>query len=178
MVLVSLRDYQDEKCDVVHKYLPEEVRSLKAYGEIPESIVVEEEGGTQNNNDVDVAFQDSDEGDKEEEEETKKENKKKKEQKEMESEDSDDLDDVFLRGRGGFGLGLKLFVCFLDLKEDRRGMRTVINVFKNFFLNKLNEIKWKIIFFILGAIGMIFCEKFSLFGFESGLQEIINWFNI
>ena len=118
MVLVSLRDYQDEKCDVVHKYLPEEVRSLKAYGEIPESIVVEEEGGTQNNNDVDVAFQDSDEGEKEEEEETKKENKKKKEQKEMESEDSDDLDDVFFRGRGGFGLGLK-FLTFLDLKEDR-----------------------------------------------------------
>ena len=95
MVLVSLRDYQDEKCDVVHKYLPEEVRSLKAYNEIPESIVVlEEEGGAQNNNDVDVTFQDSEEEDKDDEE-TKKD-KKKKDMKEMESEESDDLEDVII----------------------------------------------------------------------------------
>lgn len=93
VVLVSLRDYQDEKCDVVHKYLPEEVRSLKALSHIPESIVVEEEGGDQNNNDVDVAFQDSDEEEKGGEE--VKKDKKRKDLKDMDSEDSDDeLNDV------------------------------------------------------------------------------------
>lgn len=29
IVLVSLRDFQDEKCDIVLKYHPEEVRTLK-----------------------------------------------------------------------------------------------------------------------------------------------------
>merc|ERR1711939_124543 len=34
---VSLRDYQDEKGDVILKYSADEARSLKAYGELPES---------------------------------------------------------------------------------------------------------------------------------------------
>ena len=29
VVLVSLREYQNEKCDVLHKYNPDEVRKLK-----------------------------------------------------------------------------------------------------------------------------------------------------
>lgn len=35
-VLVSLREYQEDKCDIVHKYTAEEVTELKAYGEIIE----------------------------------------------------------------------------------------------------------------------------------------------
>ena len=44
-VLVSLRDFQDNKCDVIMKYTTEEVRNLKSYGELPEtvSLVVENE---------------------------------------------------------------------------------------------------------------------------------------
>jgi len=34
-VLVSLRDYQDEKCDIIHKYTPDEARILKKKGELP-----------------------------------------------------------------------------------------------------------------------------------------------
>lgn len=34
LVLVSLRNYQDTKCDVIHKYSNEEARSLQAYGEL------------------------------------------------------------------------------------------------------------------------------------------------
>lgn len=34
LVLVSLREYQDDKCDIVYKYEADEVRELKAYGEI------------------------------------------------------------------------------------------------------------------------------------------------
>ncbi|KFM29199.1 Eukaryotic translation initiation factor 1A, X-chromosomal [Auxenochlorella protothecoides] len=52
VVLVGLRDYQDEKADVILKYMADEARSLKAYGELPDSIRVndtdtfgDEEGG-------------------------------------------------------------------------------------------------------------------------------------
>jgi len=39
-ILLSLRDYQDEKGDVILKYSADEARSLKAYGELPESAKV------------------------------------------------------------------------------------------------------------------------------------------
>ena len=44
IILVSLRDYQDSKCDVIMKYSDEEVRNLKSYGELPEttSLVLEQ----------------------------------------------------------------------------------------------------------------------------------------
>ncbi|KAK9844052.1 hypothetical protein WJX81_003047 [Elliptochloris bilobata] len=42
IVLVGLRDYQDEKADVILKYMADEARSLKAYGELPENIRVNE----------------------------------------------------------------------------------------------------------------------------------------
>lgn len=53
IILLSLRDYQDEKGDVILKYSADEARSLKAYGELPESAKInetdtyggEEEGG-------------------------------------------------------------------------------------------------------------------------------------
>ena len=34
-LLISLRDYQDNKADVLYKYTADEVRSLKVYGEVP-----------------------------------------------------------------------------------------------------------------------------------------------
>ena len=34
--MVSLRDFQDEKCDIILKYFPEEVKQLKNLKEIPE----------------------------------------------------------------------------------------------------------------------------------------------
>lgn len=42
IVLLGLRDFQDEKADVILKYMSDEARSLKAYGELPESIRVNE----------------------------------------------------------------------------------------------------------------------------------------
>ena len=41
---MSLRDFQDDKCDVIHKYYEEEARALKAYGELPESAKINETG--------------------------------------------------------------------------------------------------------------------------------------
>lgn len=49
VILVGLRDYQDEKADVILKYMADEARSLKQYGELPDHIRV---------NDADVEFQD------------------------------------------------------------------------------------------------------------------------
>lgn len=34
-VLVSLREFQDNKCDIVHKYQSTEARSLRSYNELP-----------------------------------------------------------------------------------------------------------------------------------------------
>ena len=38
IVLVSLREFQDSKADIIHKYTPDEARSLKAYGELPANV--------------------------------------------------------------------------------------------------------------------------------------------
>merc|ERR1712080_164154 len=53
IILLSLREYQDEKGDVILKYSADEARSLKAYGDLPETAKInetdtyggEEEGG-------------------------------------------------------------------------------------------------------------------------------------
>ena len=34
-VLVGLRDFQNDKADIIHKYTADEARQLKAFGEIP-----------------------------------------------------------------------------------------------------------------------------------------------
>merc|ERR1719333_1908664 len=40
IILIGLRDYQDAKADVILRYSPDEARSLKAYGELPESAII------------------------------------------------------------------------------------------------------------------------------------------
>merc|ERR1711881_635175 len=40
IVLVSLRDFQDEKGDIINKYTAEEARNLKTYGEIAEHVKI------------------------------------------------------------------------------------------------------------------------------------------
>jgi len=40
--LISLRDFQDEKADVILKYTAEEARNLKTYGELPENTKINE----------------------------------------------------------------------------------------------------------------------------------------
>lgn len=42
IVLLGLRDFQDDKADVILKYMPDEARLLKAYGELPENIRLNE----------------------------------------------------------------------------------------------------------------------------------------
>jgi len=40
IILLSLRDYQDDKCDVLMKYSADEARSLQAYGELPKDAKI------------------------------------------------------------------------------------------------------------------------------------------
>lgn len=42
IVLVSLRDFEDAKCDVILKYTVKEARSLKSYGELPSNVKINE----------------------------------------------------------------------------------------------------------------------------------------
>jgi translation initiation factor 1A len=42
VILLSLRDYQDEKADIILKYTPDEARLLKSYGELPENLKINE----------------------------------------------------------------------------------------------------------------------------------------
>lgn len=44
IVLVGLRDFQDAKADCILKYSPEEARSLKAYGELPDTAKIGQGG--------------------------------------------------------------------------------------------------------------------------------------
>lgn len=41
LVLVSLRDYQDNKCDIIHAYSAEDARRLKVKGELPDAVDVD-----------------------------------------------------------------------------------------------------------------------------------------
>lgn len=42
IVLVSLREFQDEQADVIVKYSPDEARALKQQGELPEHAKINE----------------------------------------------------------------------------------------------------------------------------------------
>lgn len=61
LVLVSLRDFEDNKCDIILKYSPKEVNKLKSLGEIPESIKVNDPSIIEEDkNDIGVDFIESD----------------------------------------------------------------------------------------------------------------------
>ena len=58
MILLGLRDFQDSKADVILKYTGDEARSLKAYGEIPEGIKINEDTlmGGEEQDDIGIEF--------------------------------------------------------------------------------------------------------------------------
>lgn len=57
IILLSLRDYQDDKGDVILKYTADEARSLKAYGELPENAKINETDTFGGGEDGDCAFE-------------------------------------------------------------------------------------------------------------------------
>jgi len=40
IILLGLREFQDQKADIIQKYDGDEARSLKAYGELPETVQI------------------------------------------------------------------------------------------------------------------------------------------
>jgi len=61
IILIGKREYEKTVCDIIHKYLPQEVRNLKAYGEIPDNIKVDNGNGilqSHDNENEDVVFDD------------------------------------------------------------------------------------------------------------------------
>ena len=71
IILVGLRDFQDERCDVIWKYYPEEAKTLKAMGEIPESTQIDESRKQDDSNTILVKFDAKNDSDESEDEETK-----------------------------------------------------------------------------------------------------------
>ena len=59
IILIALREFQDAKADVIHKYAPEEARKLKAMGELPDNAqVVENKDGQIEDDDFNFDFKD------------------------------------------------------------------------------------------------------------------------
>ncbi len=64
IVLVSLRDFDKSKCDIIHKYTTDEAINLKSMGEIPANINLQataieiNEGIDENPDDVGFSFED------------------------------------------------------------------------------------------------------------------------
>uniref|UniRef100_A0A7N4PVR3 Eukaryotic translation initiation factor 4C n=1 Tax=Sarcophilus harrisii TaxID=9305 RepID=A0A7N4PVR3_SARHA len=58
IILVGLRDYQDNKADVILKYNADEARSLKAYGELPEHAKINETDTFGPGDDDEIQFDD------------------------------------------------------------------------------------------------------------------------
>jgi translation initiation factor 1A len=58
IVLIGLRDFQDEKGDVILKYNSDEARKLKSMGQLPDSIQINEETG----GDEDIPFEFAEDG--------------------------------------------------------------------------------------------------------------------
>mmetsp|Transcript_11489 Transcript_11489/g.28609 ORF Transcript_11489/g.28609 Transcript_11489/m.28609 type:complete len:89 (-) Transcript_11489:124-390(-) len=77
VVLISLRGFQDNKADVIDKYMPDEVRALKTAGELPDSVKLNETEDTGEDN-----FEFGSGGEEEEDE------------KSEEEEEGDDIDDI------------------------------------------------------------------------------------
>uniref|UniRef100_A0A5K3FEA7 Eukaryotic translation initiation factor 4C n=1 Tax=Mesocestoides corti TaxID=53468 RepID=A0A5K3FEA7_MESCO len=63
IILVSLRDYQDQKADVILKYLNDEARTLKSMGEIPDTVHLDENNDIEFLADADLPGDDLDDSD-------------------------------------------------------------------------------------------------------------------
>jgi translation initiation factor 1A len=94
VVLVSLREYELDKCDIILKYTEDEVRKLKQAKEIPDSIKVNEENNQKEDTGDIEFFGAEDDSDEENTNKNKKGKRKVKSDSDSDSdeEDGDDLD--------------------------------------------------------------------------------------
>ncbi|KAJ9121409.1 hypothetical protein QFC24_004747 [Naganishia onofrii] len=61
IILISLRDFQDDKADVIVKYTVEEARNLKQYGELPDTTKINaEDAAYGEDGDDEIMFEEDD----------------------------------------------------------------------------------------------------------------------
>lgn len=74
IILLSLRDFQDNKGDVILKYTADEARTLKSYGELPENAKINEHDNFNQGEDGEAYFEfgDADSDDEDESDDDKK----------------------------------------------------------------------------------------------------------
>lgn len=84
IVLVSLWDFQDNKCSIVHRYEVDEALKLKNDGEFPDSIILEEDNDFRDDDYNPFVFDNNLEED----------NKSEKSEESEESEEAIDLSDI------------------------------------------------------------------------------------
>ena len=58
IILIGLREYQDEKADIIQKYSPAEARNLRSYGELPDDVNLN--GVTDRGEDYNIIFAEHD----------------------------------------------------------------------------------------------------------------------
>jgi len=63
IILINVREYERGVGDVIHKYLPAEVKNLKVYGELPENMRIDNTNTNNNNDEEDNIFFDNDSDD-------------------------------------------------------------------------------------------------------------------
>ncbi|XP_020621058.1 eukaryotic translation initiation factor 1A, X-chromosomal-like [Orbicella faveolata] len=66
IILLGLRDYQDSKADVILRYNPDEARSLKVYGELPETVKVNDNVTRPEGDEEEVIFDENEDADDDE----------------------------------------------------------------------------------------------------------------
>jgi translation initiation factor 1A len=116
IILVSIREFEPEKCDVVEKYKEKEVAKLKSVGEIPDTMVLVNSGEKEEKNDDEggIVLEDSvqdtttkkkenssgfdieseNEEEEEEKEEDQKENAKEEKDNEADEEEKEKEDEM------------------------------------------------------------------------------------
>ena len=114
IILVSIREFEPEKCDVVEKYKEKEVAKLKSVGEIPDTMVLVNSGEKEEKNDDEggIVLEDSvqetttkkkesssgfdieSESEEEEKEEDQKENAKEEKDNEADEEEKEKEDEI------------------------------------------------------------------------------------
>jgi translation initiation factor 1A len=56
IVLISIRDFEEDKGDILHKYLPSEVQDLKNNGHLPKKGMIEVEDNENDEDDIGFTF--------------------------------------------------------------------------------------------------------------------------
>jgi translation initiation factor 1A len=66
IVLVSIRPFNDSKCDIILKYFPEEAKQLKAMGELPYNLDFSNKGQNKDEGGMEIRFDAGSESEEEE----------------------------------------------------------------------------------------------------------------